>query len=76
MIIKIILIATALAGFAYGFYSQNQARKYISREKIAKLKVTSIIANGPMPPKAIIRDEGQKYYKGFCVGSAIFVLTT
>jgi len=53
MIIKIILIAIALGGFAYGFYSQTQARKYISKEKIAKLKDTSIIANGPMPPKAM-----------------------
>lgn len=75
MIIKIILIATALSGFVYCFYSQIQARKYISKEKIAELKDTSIIANGPMPRKEILSEEGQKYHKGFCIGSAIFIMS-
>jgi hypothetical protein len=26
-----------------------------------------------MPPKEILNEEGQKYYKGFCIGAAIFI---
>ena len=26
-----------------------------------------------MPPKEILDEEGQKYYKGFCIGAAIFI---
>ena len=73
MIIKIVLFVTALGGFIYGFYSQTQARKYISKEKISELKDTSIIADGPMPPKEILSEKGQKYYKGFCLGVTIFI---
>ena len=73
MIIKIILLAMALGGFIYGFYCQTKARKCISKEKISNLKDTSVIARGPMPPKEILNEEGQKYYKGFCIGAAIFI---
>ena len=73
MIIKIILLAIALGGFACGFYCQTKARRCISKEKILNLKDTSVIARGPMPPNEILNDEGQKYYKGFCIGIAVFV---
>ena len=70
---ELIIFIFGLSGFACGFYCQFKARNYISKEKIAQLKDISIIANGPMPPKEILSDEGLKYYKGFCIGATIFV---
>ena len=75
MNIKIVFLATAAIGFAYGFYSQSQALKYISKEKINQLKDVSRIASGPMPPKEILSEEGQRYHKGFYAGLVIFAVS-
>ena len=70
---QVFLLVVALLGFGYGGYCQAKARKCISKDKIQQLEDTSIIANGPMPPKEILNEEGLRYYKGFCIGSGIFI---
>jgi len=75
MIIKSILLIIAFCSFAYGFYNQVQARKHISKDKISKLKDMSIVANGPMPSKEILSEEGLKYHIGFKTSAAIFIIS-
>lgn len=74
-VINISLITLSLFGFVIGFYSQVQARKHISKEKISKLEDMSILASGPMPPKEILSETGLKYHKGFNIGATIFVVS-
>ena len=68
-----IVLVVSLGGFAYGLYCQCKARHFISKDKIVKLEDTAIIANGPMPPKEILSDEGLKYEKGFSLGASIAI---
>jgi hypothetical protein len=72
LIVKAVVLLVGLIGFAYGFYCQVKVREHISREKLATLKDTSVVATGPMPPKEILSDEGLKYHRGFQFGVAIF----
>ncbi|HLG22622.1 MAG TPA: hypothetical protein VI382_07380 [Candidatus Manganitrophaceae bacterium] len=72
LIVKVIILLIGLSGFGYGFYCQIKARQHISRDKLANLKDVSVVATGPMPPKAILSEEGLKYHFGFRIGVAIF----
>ena len=72
LILKSVVLAIGLGGFFYGLYCQTKARRFISREKLANLQDTSIVATGPMPPKEILSDEGLTYHRGFQIGVAIF----
>lgn len=70
---NIIVSAIAISGWIYSFYCQFQARKHISKDKVDQLKDLSKLANGPMPCKEILSEEGLKYYRGFCIGGGIFI---
>jgi hypothetical protein len=72
-----ITLGISFVGFAYSLYNQIQARRHISKDKIAKFKDIPIFEYRPsMPPKERLSDEGLKYYKGFNVGMAIFVIAS
>ena len=71
-LLEVLLIVGALVGFVSTFYCQIKAGNSISRKKVEQHKDPQRALNKPMPPKAILKDEGLKYRRGYYIGISLF----
>ena len=68
-----LFVLGALVGFVCTFYCQIKAGNSISRKKVEQHKDPQRALNKPIPPRAILKDEGLKYHSGFYIGMILFI---
>ena len=70
-----LIFIQALAAFGFSFYCWTKARQHISREKLASLGESSSSTPGLKLAKKALDEVGLKYYRGFRIGAALFIVS-
>jgi hypothetical protein len=67
------LIIPGLVGIAVAFFVQFRLKYYIDRDKIINLQDMTELYPGSIPPKKFLNEQGQKLYRWFEIGGAVFM---
>jgi hypothetical protein len=61
-----------LIGFFIAFFVQFRLKHHIDRDKVMQIQDMTELYPNSIPPKKILTEEGQRLYRWFYVGGAIF----
>jgi len=67
------LIIPGLIGFVVSFIIQFRLKHYVDREKVLRIQDMSELYSNSIPPKKILNDQGQRLYRWFIGGIAVFI---
>lgn len=75
MTLERLVFMQALVAFGFSFYCWTKARRHISPEKLASLGEASSVTPGLKLAKKALDEVGLKYYRGFRIGAALFIVS-
>ena len=65
-------IGFGLVGFLIAFVVQFRLKHHIDRDKVMQIQHMSELYPNSIPPRKILTEEGQRLYRWFYIGGALF----